>query len=82
MLSGYDLLQLVLQLVHVLRLAPVCGRRQCLLHPLLPRRRLELLPDLLVVALPANQQIVSVRISQRLPDLTIHNFRIPVPVAR
>ena len=69
MLSGYDLLQLVLQLVHVLRLAPVCGRRQCLFHPLLPRRRLELLPDLLVVALPANQQIVSVRISQPLPDL-------------
>ena len=52
MLAGYDLLQLVLELVHVLHFGAV-GRRRSLLHPLLPRSGLELLPDLLIVALPA-----------------------------
>ena len=53
MLPGYDLLQLVLELVHVLHFGAVGRRRRRLLHPLLPRSGLELLPDLLVVALPA-----------------------------
>ena len=51
MLAGDDLLQLVLELGHV----PVWTRRRrsrSRFRPRLPRRRLEIIPDLLVVTLP------------------------------
>ena len=51
MLAGDDLLQLVLELGHV----PVWPRRRrsrSLFRPRLPGRRLEIIPDLLVVTLP------------------------------
>ena len=51
MLAGDDLLQLVLELGHV-PVWPRRRRRRSLFRPRLPRRRLEIIPDLLVVTLP------------------------------
>ena len=51
MLAGDDLLQLVLELGHV-PVWPRRRRRRSLFRPRLPGRRLEIIPDLLVVTLP------------------------------
>ena len=51
MLAGDDLLQLVLELGHV-PVWPRRRRRHSLFRPRLPGRRLEIIPDLLVVTLP------------------------------
>ena len=52
MLAGDDLLQLVLELGHVPVWPRRRRRRRSLFRPRLPGRRLEIIPDLLVVTLP------------------------------